>query len=176
MSVAQVFPADLYASQRFARLGMIPDVDPNVPQQVPYVSPGYACQGWSKCLIGQSNATMPACPDNYTCECPHPELHMWSCWAQLSPASTATSNAISRLFQQKHLVLPACHADTAAVALSIMLMGWCQGHDATFTLCLNSDSSAQHSLCQQAVAGNGLAHPCSVCNNRSLVHQPSDKS
>lgn len=63
----QVYPADLYAAQLFARLGGTTDVDPSAGQ-VPYVSPGYACAGWSKCFVGSSNATLPACPANYTCE------------------------------------------------------------------------------------------------------------
>jgi hypothetical protein len=63
----QVFPLDLYASQRFERLGVTPEVDPS-EGQVAYQGPGYGCNGWTRCLVGGSNATFPACPANFTRE------------------------------------------------------------------------------------------------------------
>lgn len=63
----QVYPQDLYAAQRFARLGVTPEVDPSAGQAA-YTSPGYGCNGWTRCLVGANNATFPACLDNYTCE------------------------------------------------------------------------------------------------------------
>eukprot|EP00879_Flechtneria_rotunda_P014975 GHRR01015645.1.p1 GENE.GHRR01015645.1~~GHRR01015645.1.p1 ORF type:complete len:375 (+),score=100.13 GHRR01015645.1:230-1354(+) len=64
-ATTQVYPADLYAAQRYDRLGGIVDNDPS-QGQVPYVSPGYGCNGWHRCLIDTSNSTFQACPSNYT--------------------------------------------------------------------------------------------------------------
>jgi hypothetical protein len=61
----QVFPLDLYASQRFERLGVTPEIDPS-EGQVAYQGPGYGCNGWTRCLVGASNATFPACAPNST--------------------------------------------------------------------------------------------------------------
>jgi hypothetical protein len=63
-----VFPRDLYSAQLSARVGTIPAVNTGAGQ-VTYQSPGYGCNGWTRCLIGTSNATMPRCPTPYTCEC-----------------------------------------------------------------------------------------------------------
>lgn len=62
-----VFPRDLYSAQLSARVGTIPAVNTGAGQ-VTYQSPGYGCNGWTKCLIGNSNATMAKCPTPYTCE------------------------------------------------------------------------------------------------------------
>ena len=64
---APVFPRDLYAAQLLARIGSIPAVGSGAGQ-VMYVSPGHACDGWTRCLVGTSNATMPRCNATYTCE------------------------------------------------------------------------------------------------------------
>lgn len=67
---APVFPRDLYAAQLLARIGSIPAVGSGAGQ-VAYQSPGYACNGWSRCLVGTSNATFGKCLANYTCELLH---------------------------------------------------------------------------------------------------------
>lgn len=63
----QVYPADLYTSQLLARIGSLP-VDDSKAQQSTYTGPGYACDGWKRCLKGVGNATMPACSVNATGE------------------------------------------------------------------------------------------------------------
>ena len=69
LHTAQVFPLDLYAAQRFERLGVSPEIDPS-EGQVADAGPGYGCNGWTRCLVGASNATFPACAPNYTRELP----------------------------------------------------------------------------------------------------------
>lgn len=66
-TTSSVFPQDLYAAQLSARIGVVPAVASGA-SQVTYQSPGYGCNGWTKCLIGTSNATMARCLSNYTCE------------------------------------------------------------------------------------------------------------
>lgn len=66
-TTAPVFPRDLYGAQLLARVGTIPAASTGAGQ-VTYQSPGYGCNGWTKCLIGTSNATMPACPTPFVCE------------------------------------------------------------------------------------------------------------
>jgi hypothetical protein len=67
-TTSAVFPRDLYSAQLSARVGTIPAVNTGAGQ-VTYQSPGYGCNGWTRCLIGTSNATMAKCPTPYTCEC-----------------------------------------------------------------------------------------------------------
>jgi hypothetical protein len=57
-----VYPIDLYAAQRLARLGYLPTDGP--PPSV-YTGPGYGCVGWQKCCLGSGNASCPVCPIDY---------------------------------------------------------------------------------------------------------------
>ncbi|KAF6262421.1 hypothetical protein COO60DRAFT_1676006 [Scenedesmus sp. NREL 46B-D3] len=80
-ATTEVFPLDLYASQRFERLGVTPEVDPS-EGQLAYQGPGYGCNGWTRCLVDASNATFPACAANFT----PPSIH-FGCAGELWNAS-----------------------------------------------------------------------------------------
>ena len=66
-TTSAVYPRDLYSAQLSARVGVIPTATTGQGQPA-YQSPGYGCNGWTRCLIGSSNATMAQCAAGYTCE------------------------------------------------------------------------------------------------------------
>lgn len=86
-TTSAVFPRDLYSAQLLARVGAIPAVSTGA-NQVTYQSPGYGCNGWTRCLINTFNATMAKCPANFTCK------SRCCCWVGVLPRRPAAHRCI----------------------------------------------------------------------------------